>query len=113
MTKRFITHIRTERGSGIPPKDAKKTLFFYTRLSGTPNEWYWGTDNNSFSLRQMEDMVERGTAFVLPEEVELIEKKGLWFDNNGNVFYADLMYPNQDPDKKLLFNSAELLELCK
>ena len=112
MKKRFITHIRTDAGRGVP-ETGKKKLFFYTRVDSVPDEWYRGTDNNSISEEQMRDRCRRGTAFTLPVEVELLPNKGLWFNKKGEVFYADLVKPNSDPERRHLFTSAELLELLR
>lgn len=62
----------------------------------------------------MDTRCKNGTVIALPEEVELKPKKGLWFNNKGEVFYGSLM-PWKEPGHKwqLLFKSEKLLDLMR
>ena len=104
MGKRLVTHLAIH-GDPILPSSGLRKLYFYTRLEENPNEYSFGTDNIFFSEQEM----ARRSVIKLPEEVELFEKKGLWVDKDGNIFYADLVTPSVD--KQLLFKCEELVEL--
>ncbi len=105
MGKRFITHLI------IPelPSSGLRKLFFYTKNLDYPGEFNYGTDNYPFSEEEM----ARKNVIRLPKEVELFENRGPWINKHGDVFYADLMKPNSDPNKKLLLTGVEFFKLSK
>ena len=108
--ERLITHLAIpEYRPLLPGAKTLRKLYFYTKDPGIPNEYYWGVDNYPFD----EEAMGRKSVIRLPEEIELTEKRGLWIDMDANIFYADLVNPNRDPEKRLLFTSTELFELNK
>lgn len=105
--KRYITHLIIK---GIPSSGMRK-LFFYT-IKGDiakSEKYYIGTGNNSFSTEEMRKQIQSGKVVMLPQRIELEDKKGLWVNSDGKVFYADLKHPHKDEFKKdLNFAPREL-----
>lgn len=94
----FITHlVPTE----LPVENSLRKILFYTttREGMSEKKYFWGTGNNSFSETDIRDKVNTGELIELPEAKKLEEKKGLWLDSKGCVYYADLVSPNKDKQK--------------
>jgi hypothetical protein len=75
------------------PSSGYLKLFFYTEKDG---KYYWGTGNNSFSLEEMKEKESRGVILKLPIFKPLEEKMGIWVNNIGEIYYADLVNPVQN-----------------
>ncbi|MCF7831285.1 MAG: hypothetical protein K9M36_00130 [Candidatus Pacebacteria bacterium] len=82
------------------PTSGYRKLLFYTIKDG---KYYWGTGNNSFSLEEMQKQELDGKILKLPTPKPLEEKMGIWVNNIGEIYYADLVNPVQnDPGLEYL-----------
>jgi hypothetical protein len=89
-----------------------RKLFFYTTKKSSETHYYLGKGNNSFSEEQIKGMMRKNKILMLPNKIELKDKKGLWLNSKGQVFYADLKAPHNDPEKcDLNFAPKELRRL--
>ena len=90
-TKFYITHLVADE---LPDSGYLKLFFYTTTDEGhRKGEYFWGTDNNSFSREEMRDKEDRGVIIPLPMPIKLEDKKGLWVDASGTVYLADLINP--------------------
>lgn len=99
---RYITHLVINE---TPSKGLAK-LYFYTATAEGINEgkYFWGTDNNSFDKKFIDDLVNNGQITALTEPKELENGKCLWIDSSGKVYNADI----RKPYEKLDFIAAPL-----
>jgi hypothetical protein len=84
----------------LPESGIYRKFFFFTIKD---DKYYWGTSNNSFTLNQMEERESRGTVLKLPDPQPLEIGMGIFINNIGEVFYADLVNPcSNNPEMKYL-----------
>jgi hypothetical protein len=111
----YITHIVPER---LPDFGLKK-LFFYTTTDDGDRRglYYWGKGNKPFTKKEIENKVAEGKLIPLHPIVKLEVNKGLWLDDQGRVFNADLKKPMEDKTflfaPKMLSRSAQIYKEVK
>lgn len=110
----YISHLHLDSYDRPKKGHMVKPLFYTVReeKDGESKEYHYGTDiMNSFTQEEIDSWVERGILLPLREKVLLEPKKGIWVTHVGELIYADLVSPTEDPDARLLYLEPKLLEL--
>ena len=87
------------------PEKGIDMLFFYTKKG---DEYYWGTGNNSFDQKFMDELESKNKIIKLPELIKLVDKKSLWVDALGKVYFEKIIGNIDDDYFKL--NNLKCLE---
>ena len=88
------------------PKEGLCKLYFYTKRE---NKYYFGTDNNSFSEKDMKILEDKRKIIKLSNLLEIPKTgKTLWTDSDGKVYIADSKKPYSEK-----LNSIEGIVLTK
>ncbi len=90
----YITHIYPE---GLPLTGLRKLAFITTME--IPGEYFLGTDNNPLTEEEINNWVAKNQLVPLQYKVALPEKKSLWVDSVGLLFFGD-SYNSEKRDSK-------------
>ena len=106
--KRFITHLVVDK----IPEEGFIRLSFYTATPEGYNQgkYFWETDNNVLDEDYIKNLENLEQIIRLPIPKELEDKKELWADKDGRVYYSSLQGIFQGPfqDRKCLFAPKQL-----
>ena len=100
-TKYYITHLVKDE---LPVKGFKKLLFCTTNTELMKKGLFlFGKGTRTFDSKQIQNKVNEGEIIELPKPRLLETGRGLWVDQDGNVFYGNITNPYKGKKLEKLF----------
>lgn len=98
QVKRFyITHVVPGE---VPENGLLRKLLFFTATDDSLliGEYYWGLGHNTYTSKQMDEMILNGSVEKLKENYKVNYGKGVWMNADGELFLADIKDPFSDKE---------------